>query len=56
MNSGRCISKSRRVTKGAAFLGSILNIKPILKLEMGELAVAEKIRTFSRALKRISWN
>lgn len=46
------ISKSGRVTKGAAILGSILNIKPIMRFELGELAVTEKIRTFPQALKR----
>lgn len=46
------IQRSGRITKGQALLGSLLNIKPLLYFEQGELIVLEKIRTFPQAVKR----
>lgn len=47
------IQRSGRITKGQAMVGALLNIKPILYFEQGELIVLEKVRTYPQALKRI---
>lgn len=48
------LQKGGRIAKASALLGSLLNIKPILKLdEDGEVAPDEKIRGKKKALARI---
>lgn len=42
-----------RVSKTAAFVGSLLNIKPILDVEDGKLIPIEKIRGRSKVMKRM---
>lgn len=42
-----------RVSKTAAFVGSILNIKPILHVEDGKLIPIEKLRGSKKVLKRM---
>lgn len=48
------LEKGGRIGKASALVGSLLNIKPILKLdEDGEVAADEKVRGKKRALTRI---
>lgn len=42
-----------RISKTAAFMGSLLNIKPILQVDEGHLIPIEKIRGKKRLLKRL---
>lgn len=43
--------KGGRIGKGKAFLGSLLNIKPIASLEGGEYTPASKARSYSQVIK-----
>ena len=43
--------KGGRIGKGKAFLGSLLNIKPILSLENGELTPVTKVRSHAQVVK-----
>lgn len=43
-----------RLGKGAAVVGSLLNVKPIISLVSGEVLLVEKIRTQKRAVERIA--
>jgi len=42
-----------RVSRGAAVMGSMLNIKPILDVEDGKLIPVQKIRSRKKAMKRM---
>lgn len=42
-----------RIGRAQALVGSLLNIKPILKIEEGEVRPAEKVRTRAKALDRL---
>lgn len=42
-----------RLTNGAALIGGLLKIKPVLTFEEGKIVVAEKIRTSRKAFNRI---
>lgn len=43
-----------RLGKGAAMVGSLLNVKPIISLVNGQVLLVEKIRTQKRAVERIA--
>ncbi len=43
-----------RLGKGAAVVGSLLNVKPIISLVSGQVLLVEKIRTQKRAVERIA--
>lgn len=46
--------KGGRLSNGAAILGNLLNIKPILRFdEAGEIVVYEKVRTSKKAFKKL---
>ncbi|GAB2022831.1 DegV family protein [Pseudolactococcus yaeyamensis] len=46
--------KGGRLSNGAAMIGNLLNIKPILRFdEVGKIVVYEKIRTSKKAFKRL---
>ncbi|CAM3658679.1 DegV family protein [Mesobacillus zeae] len=47
------LAKGGRVSKASAFLGGLLNIKPILNVEEGKLIPIEKIRGRKKLLRRI---
>lgn len=47
------LAKGGRVSKASAFLGGLLNIKPILNMEDGKLVPIEKIRGKKKVLHRI---
>ncbi|MBF0780500.1 MULTISPECIES: DegV family protein [unclassified Granulicatella] len=47
------LQKGGRLSTGAAVVGSMLNIKPILTIN-GPITVAEKIRTFKKGITRIT--
>lgn len=48
------LQKGGRIGKAAALVGSLLNIKPVLKLDKdGEVAPVEKVRGKRRAIERI---
>ncbi|WP_042356507.1 DegV family protein [Bacillus rubiinfantis] len=47
------LAKGGRVSKASAFLGGLLNIKPILNVEDGKLVPIEKIRGQKKVFRRI---
>jgi DegV family protein with EDD domain len=47
------LAKGGRVSKASAFLGGLLNIKPILNVEDGKLVPIEKIRGRKKVFRRI---
>lgn len=47
------LERSGRLSKGAAFIGGLLSVKPIISMKNGELTVVEKVRTFSQSVQRI---
>ncbi len=47
------LAKGGRVSKASAFLGGLLNIKPLLHMEDGKLVPIEKLRGRKKLLKRI---
>ncbi|MEH7180860.1 DegV family protein [Neobacillus vireti] len=47
------LAKGGRVSKASAFLGSLLNIKPILNVEDGKLVPIEKIRGKKKVYRRL---
>ncbi|TCN27912.1 DegV family protein [Mesobacillus foraminis] len=47
------LAKGGRVSKASAFLGGLLNIKPLLHVEEGKLVPIEKIRGRKKLLRRI---
>jgi DegV family protein with EDD domain len=47
------LAKGGRVSKASAFLGGLLNIKPILNMEDGKLFPIEKIRGKKKVLRRM---
>jgi len=44
------LQRGGRIGRASAFLGTLLNIRPVLKLEDGEVQPVEKVRTRSKAL------
>jgi DegV family protein with EDD domain len=47
------LAKGGRLSKASAFLGGLLNIKPLLTVENGKLVPVEKIRGKKKLLKRL---
>ena len=47
------LQRNGRIGRAQAFLGSMPNVKPILKLEDGEFQPVERVRTRAKALERI---
>ncbi len=47
------LAKGGRVSRASAFLGGLLNIKPILNVEDGKLVPIEKLRGKKKVLRRI---
>lgn len=47
------LEKSGRIRKAQAILGTMLNIKPLLILEEGEIVVLEKVRTRAKAVEKL---
>lgn len=47
------LHKGGRIGAASRFLGTALNLKPILKLQNGAIVPLEKVRTFSKAIKRV---
>ena len=47
------LAKGGRVSKSSAFVGGLLNIKPILNIDDGKLVPIEKTRGFKRATQRM---
>ena len=47
------LAKGGRVSKTSAFVGGLLNIKPILNVEDGKLVPIEKTRGFKKAINRM---
>lgn len=47
------LAKGGRVSKGAAFIGGLLNIKPLMHMEDGKLVPIEKLRGRKKVFKRI---
>jgi len=46
-------ARSGRVNRLVAALGNLLAVKPILKVEKGEITLAERVRTHSRQIERV---
>jgi DegV family protein with EDD domain len=47
------LHRGGRIGGGARFLGTALNLKPILEIQDGALEAAERVRTKSKALERL---
>jgi DegV family protein with EDD domain len=47
------LQRGGRIGRARALLGTLLNIRPILKLEEGEVHPVEKVRTRSKAIDRL---
>ena len=47
------LRRSGRVRAGAAMIGSVLSVKPLLTITEGEIRPYERVRTSSRALARL---
>jgi len=47
------VVKGGRIGKGAALLGTMLNIKPLLEIKDGELLALERVRTWQKAKTRL---
>lgn len=47
------LSRSQRIDKSQAILGNLLNIKPMLIIEDGEIMPLEKVRTRDKAVERL---
>ena len=47
------LHRGGRIGAASRFLGTALNLKPILKLQNGAIVPLEKVRTFSKAIKRV---
>lgn len=47
------MAKGGRISKGSAFFGGLLNIKPLLHVEDGKLVPIEKLRGRKKVLKRM---
>lgn len=47
------MARGGRISKGSAFIGGILNIKPLLHVEDGKLVPIEKLRGRKKVLKRM---
>jgi DegV family protein with EDD domain len=47
------LQRGGRIGRASALLGTLLNIRPILKLEDGEVLPVEKVRTRSKAIDRL---
>lgn len=47
------MAKGGRISKGSAFVGGLLNIKPLLHVENGRLVPIEKLRGRKKVIKRI---
>src|SRR5690606_3408363 len=47
------LARGGRLSKASAFLGGLLNIKPLLHVEDGKLVPIEKIRGKKKLIKRI---
>jgi DegV family protein with EDD domain len=47
------LARGGRISKSSAFVGGLLNIKPILNMEDGKLVPLEKLRGKKKALKRM---
>lgn len=48
------LAKGGRVSKASAFMGGLLNIKPILNMDDGKLVPIEKTRGFKKAINRMT--
>lgn len=53
LNTLENLVKGGRVGKGAAFLGTMLSVKPILEVKGGEVIPIEKVRTWQKAKTRL---
>ncbi len=47
------LERSGRIRKAQAILGTMLNIKPLLILEEGDIVVLEKVRTRAKAIEKL---
>src|SRR5262249_62399741 len=48
------LRRGGRIGRASAFVGTLLNIKPILEVRRGEVVPLERVRTKSRAMQRIA--
>jgi DegV family protein with EDD domain len=48
------LERGGRVGKAQAILGTMLNIKPLLHIEDGEIIPLEKVRTHEKAIEKLS--
>jgi DegV family protein with EDD domain len=47
------LQRGGRIGRARAFLGGLLNVKPIISVRDGEVAPVERVRTMNAALRRL---
>jgi DegV family protein with EDD domain len=47
------LRRGGRLTAASALMGAALGVKPLLRVEGGEIVLLEKVRTFSKAVARL---
>ena len=53
LNTLEFLQRGGRIGGAAAFLGTVLNLKPLLELRDGRIEAVERVRTFSKTLDRL---
>lgn len=53
LNTLEFLHRGGRIGGGAAFLGTLLNLKPILEIRKGRVEAVERVRTIKRAVNRL---
>jgi DegV family protein with EDD domain len=53
VNEMSYLERGRRIGRAQAILGSMLNIKPLLFMEDGEIIPLEKVRTHEKAIEKL---
>ena len=53
LNTLEFLKRGGRIGGAAAFLGTALNLKPLLELRDGQIEAVERVRTFSKTLDRL---
>lgn len=53
LNTLEFLQRGGRIGGAAAFLGTVLNLKPILSLEEGQIEAVERVRTLNKSIDRL---
>ncbi len=53
LNTLEFLQRGGRIGGAAAFLGTVLNLKPILELQEGQIEAVERVRTLNKSIDRL---